>query len=87
MYGKPVYCFSEVRWDATDYAEKRCANLREMCDLGIPVPEGIAVSLMAYEIFIDLNGIQNTLGITAGQRQRDVLDSIRLLLQGTGERG
>ena len=59
MYDKPIYWLRELRADANNYVGKKCANLGEMTHLGIPVPEGYALSVKAYEYYIEGSGVQN----------------------------
>ena len=56
MYDKPVYRLNELSMDANDYVGKKCANLGEMQNMGMPVPEGFALSIKAYEIFLENTG-------------------------------
>lgn len=56
MYNEPVYWLKELSKDANDYVGKKCANLGEMKNLGMPVPEGFALSIKAYEIFLESSG-------------------------------
>jgi pyruvate,water dikinase len=54
-----IYWFGQLRSEHTDLVGKKSANLSEMSWLGLPVPAGFAISLSAYETFMDrTNAVQ-----------------------------
>jgi len=59
MNVKPIYWLHELDKDANDIVGKKCANLGEMSCLGMPIPEGFALSVQAYENFINTSGLQD----------------------------
>jgi pyruvate,water dikinase len=61
MYDKPIYWLNELGQDANDFVGKKCANLGEMTRMGIPVPEGFALSLQAHDIFLQGSGIHDAI--------------------------
>jgi pyruvate,water dikinase len=53
------WIFDDVGIEHNDMVGKKCANLGEMRRAGIPVPPGFALSLKAYEKFMDTTGAFN----------------------------
>ena len=56
MEEKWTYWFEELGKDAIWVAGKKCANLGEMARAGLPVPPGFAISIRAYERFVEETG-------------------------------
>ena len=50
------WIFEDVGIEHNNMVGKKCANLGEMRRAGIPVPPGFALSLTAYEKFMDETG-------------------------------
>lgn len=57
-WNDPIYWIEDLRQEANDFVGKKCANLGEMASLGVPVPEGFALSLEASRIFFRESGIE-----------------------------
>ncbi len=55
-WNKRLYWIEELDQRANDFVGKKCANLGEMADLGLPVPEGFALSLEACRTFLEETG-------------------------------
>jgi pyruvate, water dikinase len=55
--GKWIFWLDEVTKDCGDMVGKKCANLGEMTRAGFKVPHGFALSLEAYERFINESGV------------------------------
>lgn len=56
LAGKWIYWLDEVTKDHSDVVGKKCANLGEMTRAGFPVPGGFALSLDAYDRFMNVSG-------------------------------
>ena len=56
MSGQWIFRFEEIGQGHNDLVGKKCANLGEMAGMGLPVPPGFALTLKAYEDFMDLSG-------------------------------
>jgi pyruvate,water dikinase len=67
--------FSELTKDDIPIAGGKGANLGEMTQAGLPVPEGFMVTAKAYELFIKENGLSKKIGSTLNI---DVDDSKKL---------
>jgi len=52
-----VYWLRELDKDDVFIAGRKCKGLGEMIRAGLPVPPGFAISLKAYEKFIDETGV------------------------------
>lgn len=57
-WNEPIYWIEALAKEANDFVGKKCANLGEMAKLGVPVPEGFALSLTASRIFLRESGIE-----------------------------
>ncbi len=53
MSEKYIFWFEELGQGFNDLVGKKCANLGEMAKLGMPVPPGFALSVKAYEEFME----------------------------------
>ncbi len=53
-----IYWNEELGQAENDLVGKKCANLGEMTGLGMPVPEGYALSLDASRIYLEQTGVQ-----------------------------
>ena len=56
MAEKWLYWLDELGKEQNDMVGKKCANLGEMTKIGLPVPHGFALSLDAYNLFMELTG-------------------------------
>jgi pyruvate, water dikinase len=56
MAGKWSYWLEELGREHNDIVGKKCANLGEMTKIGLSVPHGFALSLGAYNLFMNLAG-------------------------------
>lgn len=56
-----VYWLRELDKDDVFIAGRKCKGLGEMLRAGLPVPPGFAISLKAYEKFIDETGVGNAI--------------------------
>jgi pyruvate, water dikinase len=56
MAGKWIYWFQELAKEHNDLVGKKCANLGEMTKVGLAVPQGFALSLEGYKLFMELTG-------------------------------
>lgn len=54
-----IYGLNELRKDTTDLVGKKCANLGELMKAGFRVPNGFALTLTAYEKFMEETGVIN----------------------------
>ncbi len=54
---------------------KKCANLGEMAKVGLPVPHGFALSLDAYNLFMNLAGATDEMR-SCIKRSQAVLETI-----------
>jgi pyruvate, water dikinase len=56
MAQKWVYWLEELAKEQNDMVGKKCANLGEIAKVSLPIPQGFALSLEAYSLFMDLAG-------------------------------
>ncbi|MFC1920466.1 PEP/pyruvate-binding domain-containing protein [Chloroflexota bacterium] len=56
MSGKNIFWFEELGKEHKDLVGNKCANLGEMAGIGLPVPEGFALSVEAYSEFLSNTG-------------------------------
>jgi pyruvate,water dikinase len=56
MAEKWSYWLEDLGKEQSDMVGKKCANLGEMARIGLPVPHGFALSLDAYNLFMNLTG-------------------------------
>ncbi|MCX5832563.1 MAG: PEP/pyruvate-binding domain-containing protein [Deltaproteobacteria bacterium] len=52
-----IYRFEELGADCNDLVGKKCANLGEMSQIGMRVPDGFAISVRGFEEFMNLTGL------------------------------
>jgi pyruvate,water dikinase len=57
MKRKSIYWLDELNQACSDLVGKKCANLGEMTGLGMKVPPGFAVSVDAYEQYMQRTGL------------------------------
>lgn len=55
---KEVYWLDELSKEYNDIVGKKCANLGELFKLGLRVPYGFALSVKAYETFMEQTGLK-----------------------------
>ena len=55
---KEIYWLDELCKDHNDIVGKKCANLGELVNLGLRVPYGFALSVAAYETFMEETGLK-----------------------------
>jgi pyruvate,water dikinase len=58
MEVKEVYWLDELSKEYNDLVGKKCANLGELKKLGLRVPHGFALSVKAYEHFMEATGLK-----------------------------
>ncbi len=58
MNHKEIYWLDELGQEYNDVVGKKCANLGELVKLGLRVPYGFALSVMAYERFMEETGLK-----------------------------
>ncbi len=76
MADKWIYWFQELGREDNDRVGKKCANLGEMTKAGLDVPYGFALSLDAYNLFMELTG--------ARQEMHDLVKSVPGLVETIG---
>src|SRR5512135_2592471 len=58
MEVKEIYWLDELSKEYNDLVGKKCANLGELIRLGLRVPYGFALSVKAYEHFMESTGLK-----------------------------
>jgi pyruvate, water dikinase len=58
MEAKEIYWLDELSRDYNDLVGKKCANLGELIKIGLRVPYGFALSVKAYEHFMEATGLK-----------------------------
>ncbi len=53
---KLIFWFEELGKEHNDLVGKKCANLGVMCQMGLPVPPGFAISIEMYKRFVEETG-------------------------------
>lgn len=85
-----IYWFEELGHDQNSLVGKKCANLGEMAKIGLPVPPGFALSVKAYDDFLEktntLQEIRNYLqrftgGIEGIEQFNEVSREIRQIVE------
>jgi phosphoenolpyruvate synthase/pyruvate phosphate dikinase len=56
MPSKLIYWFSDITKDDVNLVGAKCVNLAEMARIGIAVPQGFALSTLAYKQFMSKTG-------------------------------
>src|SRR5512135_1493412 len=59
MEVKEIYWLDELSKEYNDLVGKKCANLGELVRLGLRVPYGFALSVKAYEHFMEATGLKD----------------------------
>lgn len=57
MEQKLIYWMKELNKSALNIVGKKCANLGEMSNVGLPAPPGFAISIVGYERFMKESGV------------------------------
>ncbi len=57
---KEIYWLDELSKEHNEIVGKKCANLGELTKIGLRVPSGFALSVKAYEHFMEATGLQGT---------------------------
>lgn len=57
---KEIYWLDELSKEYNDIVGKKCANLGELVSLGLRVPYGFALSVKAYETYMEQTGLKDT---------------------------
>jgi len=57
MEQKLIYWMRELNKSALNIVGKKCANLGEMSNMGLPAPPGFAISVVGYERFMKETGV------------------------------
>ena len=65
---KSIYWLEELNQALNDRVGKKCANLGEMTNLGLKVPPGFAVSLDAYEQYMQRTGLGDRIADYFGEQ-------------------
>jgi len=55
---KEIYWLDELTKECDTIVGKKCSNLGELIKLGLRVPQGFAISVKAYEYFMDATGLK-----------------------------
>lgn len=67
---EPVLFFEDISWDMTTVAGGKNAHLAELKnDLDLPVPEGFAITVRAYEELIRHNGLADRIELIGKEEQ------------------
>ena len=77
MEAKEIYWLDELSKDYNDLVGKKCANLGELKKLGLRVPHGFALSVKAYEHFMDATGLGREVGRIVDDRLAGGVDMDR----------
>jgi pyruvate, water dikinase len=56
---KEIYWLDELSKEYNDMVGKKCANLGELTNIGLRVPHGFALSVKAYEHFMEATGLKD----------------------------
>ncbi len=87
---KYIKWFSELNKDSLDIAGGKGANLGEMFNLRLPVPEGFAVTAQTYQEFIQITGLKVSilqflqgLNVEDTERLQQVAEAIQQAIIGT----
>ena len=70
--------FSDIRKVDVCLAGGKCANLGELRSIGMPVPDGFAVTTQAYTEFIQATGIGDSIDVIMESLQKDLSDTDRI---------
>ena len=71
---KEIYWLDELSKEYTDIVGKKCANLGELVKLGLRVPYGFALSVKAYEAFMEQTGLKDKVGQIVEKETKAGLD-------------
>ncbi len=71
---KEIYWLKELSKDFNDVVGKKCANLGELIRLGLRVPYGFALSVKAYETFMNVTGLKGKVEAIVEEEKAKGLD-------------
>lgn len=71
---KEIFWLDELSKEYNDMVGKKCANLGELVRLGLRVPYGFALSVKAYESFMEQTGLKDTVAQIVERETRTGLD-------------
>jgi pyruvate,water dikinase len=75
MNHKEIYWLDELGQEYNDVVGKKCANLGELVKLGLRVPYGFALSVMAYERFMEETGLKEKVAQLVERETKAGLDA------------
>jgi len=86
---KYVFWLDEIGKEHNDLVEKKCANLGEIRKLKLPAPDGFAISIRAFEKFLEETGVRKeireipnkTKDLRKGETLSEVSTKIRRLIE------
>ena len=64
--------FSDIRKADVSLVGGKCANLGELISIGIPVPDGFAITSQAYIKLIQDTGINDRINVIMENLQKDL---------------
>lgn len=70
--------FSDIRKGDVCLAGGKCANLGELRSIGMPVPDGFAITTQAYIKFIQATGISDSIDVIMENLQKDLSNMDRI---------
>lgn len=73
-----VRWFSDIRKEDVPVVGGKCANLGELISIGIPIPDGFAITNQAYTKFIEDAGINNSIDSILENLQEDLSNIDRI---------
>jgi pyruvate,water dikinase len=71
---KKIYWLDELSKEHIDIVGKKCANLGELMRIGLRVPHGFALSVKAYEYFMEATGLKERVREIVGEALSAGLD-------------
>jgi len=71
---KEIYWLDELCKDYNDIVGKKCANLGELVGLGLRVPYGFALSVKAYETYMEQTGLKDAVAQIVEKETKAGLD-------------
>jgi len=70
--------FSDIRKEDVPLVGGKCANLGELMSIGIPVPNGFAITSQAYKKLIQDTGISDSINVIMEDLQKDLSNTDRI---------
>lgn len=68
-----IYWIDELRKEDNDLVGKKCANLGELASILVKVPPGFAISVGAWERFVELTGLTSAMNQLFEERREELL--------------